>query len=1425
MKKLYFSLAITFLIVFDLIGQINFQIVVKKPVPYKLYRLIDDPTIVHLVLQNTTSETYERFIVSFTIKDDKGKLIGYTKNSHPRMNKFTIGPFQTMMINGKQALDPEAIGYDQNIVSSIITSNTLPEGNYQLCVKLLSQDGNDIGNGEKCEWISILHPQPPTLVSPANNSKLTNLLPQFLWTPVVGADPAIQIEYRLKVVKLFQGQTPKAGIESNTPILDRTVRTTYYQYLPSDLNLGNYVDVYGFAWQVQALDALTKQPAAGKDGKSEIWSFYLPEEEKDNLKLLYPADNSNFTASGGFFKFGWDASEVKKQFQSFGIKIVELNDGQAPLGAINSNNPVLNKQDINKFSIEYLLKESDNILRDGKKYAWQMYALDPQQGGVVASSQIWTFTVRSDFVEKIHLVTPDNNSILELDPLKNVYKFEWDATKVKKSISSFSIKIVPLEQGQDPAKAIKDNQPVYLENKIPASVSNHMIDKNQGVFANRLYAWQVSAISSSYNDQKVAESEVWVFSVIDAPVNLENVKLFIINDYIVNVKNVTNNNSNNFSGNGDVLLWNEGPKIDIEFNGLQLINVGSNQNPIYRVARGQINKIINNLSVSLNYNDPKIPPNPPKGSKYAKSTATMNISGLKFNEKSNLVTGIIKLKTPFIDKNNNNNLEFETTERLFKVHPVNRIDSGSANLKNPINATLLDPLNFVYSADQSSEFIVSKNTLSIKLNGEVTLPNNVKDRDGNIIKVEFKDVGGFKFDVDLKNRLLYVKVNPDMWIKFELVDLDLYRGSFYLKEGFIAFDQVKSGGLNSITLDTNDSTYLDSKGLSCKIIENGATSKTGNFRGFEFKVKNFTLIVISNNFLSSSNLTGDIKIPFINQNAKFELQISSSGLSNGIVDVKDISDEWINIYTDEEDGTKINVKAKGIAYNSNDNKFNMNMNLKFENKPNVGILIDDIELTNVSIDSTGDVRIFGSDELGVKALNEAKSGKYNGFPITIDKIKMIGKNIYIVGVKGTIVLTDDLSNDNGTPFVADAEIPKSSGGGGKDALFEAPPAKKIKVDEIPIKFKNNTSNFDAKVKWFNNDPVYGKGFLSEMKLNMKNPGKFTVESKILIGKTDNGNGFAYWFVEAGVELPKAIPTPILDIGIMGFKGRVYSKMKHSGKGITSSDYVPDANNKFGVYAKVPITSVTDFGRKFWGYTDLEIMVGDGFTGVLHGELHIFSSGYNKKDGKVKGNGTITVSTNPSLFDTEVNVQVNLWNALCGNGKFHARIDDKQWFVKVGSREKPNHLKVLCKDILTYKNYLEIYPEFTTLGIMYDFDTGQQNWGEIFGCWGRAWGNITFIGNMTYQNFNVNAKATLEGHANIGVFIDLAVWSGYKTLLEGNVQANLEANFPNPMCMAGSVYAELCFDPCPIFSCDICASATFRMRYKNGEFALQSSCEN
>jgi len=1422
MRK-FFLLTIFLLASLSVNAQINFQFIVKKPVPNKFSKWQQDPTVIQLLLTNTSVNSYQNFTVSINIKDQNNKRIAFTNDNDPKLRRFNINSGQTLLIPGPELINFDAVSYDKSIENIILTTNSLPEGNYLLCAKILDNFGNDIGiGGEKCELISIFLPEPPNLVSPANGSNLFNNLPQFVWTPVVGVDPLIQVEYRIKIVKILQGQTPKSAIESNIPILDKYVKTTSYQYLPSDINLNNYTDNFGFAWQVQAVDAITKQSVTKGDGKSEVWSFFNQKSLSNKLILISPADNSEFSATNGLFTFSWDASQQTVPKSGYILKIVEMNQGQSAVSAINSNQPVFLKNDIPPTVFNAYINDNNTVLSNAKKYAWQVYTLSLQGGNIIDSSEVRSFTVKSSFIERIDLTSPTNNSIIPLDTTKNVYNFKWNSSKVKKSITNFILKIVPLEVGQTPTFAIQNNVPVFNKNDIIPQASNYMIGRDQGVLTNRKYAWQVLAISKWYNNQVVAESDIWVFDVNSAPSVIENVNSFTIGLYKIDIKNITNKSNTNFSGVGEFSLWQGAPKITVQFSGLQLSNFGSGNNFDWRVVKGEIWTSISTITVELDYKDPEIPKIVKVGSPYVKSTATLEIKGIRFSPTSNLVTGNIKLKSPLLVSGNRPNLTIETLDSWFKVNPTSKIDSGKTRPKNEVKSVLLYPKDFTYELSSTySDFIVDKNKLELKLNGMITLPPKLKDRDGNPIKIKFQGAKGFKFDVDLKGELVYFPVNPDLWTKFTLVNVDLYVGIVRLKEGSISINTSSPGNFDAVILDDKDSVSLSVKGFSCKIIRTQSNQKVSNYRGFSFVLKSFQLILKDGFFFSLSNLIGDIKIPFLNQTAKFSLQITTSGIGNGVVDPQSLNEKWINIFTDTKSGTKINIKPIGIAYIKSQNHFKMNAALKYDNLPNKGISTEELSISNLTIDSAGTAKIEGSNALGVVSLQATKNGRFNGFPITIDRVKIFTAYNYLVGIGGTIVMADDLSNPNGTPFNSNVVIAKSNVGG-KDAMFENPPSGQIEIDEIPLNFGNNSSAFSVSVKWFDNDPVYGKGFMAQTQLKMKNPGEYIVESKIMVGKTDNGNGFSYWFVEAGVEFGTPKPTGFFDIGVKGFTGRIYSKMRNVGKGTSASNYIPDKNNKFGVYAKLPICSYSDLGSKFWGFTDLEITVGSGFSSTLYGELYVLSNGYGDKDAKIKGNATITVSTNPKLFDTEVNVTANFWNALCGNGSFKMHFSDNEWFIRLGSKDFPISMNLLCSSS-GYFGYAEITPASSTLNVGYNFDTGTQYWGIGVGFFGRAWGSISFLGNVTYSPLQIFASATLNGNAKIGAYIDLSVWSGELTLLEGSVTANLQATFPNPFCLAGSIYASVCIDPCPVFSCDICASTTMELRYKNGSFALKSTC--
>jgi hypothetical protein len=365
MKKFLLSALLLFILSADIVSQVSNNLIIRQPMPYRFSRLVDDPSVFQLVVINPTPQEIRRFRVSFRLYGPDGSSIASTKDLHPRMNKFDILPGQTLQITGPQVLDPDAIEYNQSIYNSVLTSNMLPEGSYTLCVSVIDSAGIPIGNPPQlCQTFTVYHPQPPALMSPCGNT-LQNFLPQFVWTPVVGADPTVVIDYKIKIVKIFDGQTPRDAIDFNIPLLERVVRNTSYQYLPSDISLSGYTDVNGFAWQVQAIDAMTQEPAAGQNGKSDICVFYPPEQQPGILSqifLISPSNNSDFAPENGLFRFTWSLSQVTVPYQAIGLKIVEVRAGQTPANAIAMNDPVFYSEDIGFGASEYSINVNNNIL-------------------------------------------------------------------------------------------------------------------------------------------------------------------------------------------------------------------------------------------------------------------------------------------------------------------------------------------------------------------------------------------------------------------------------------------------------------------------------------------------------------------------------------------------------------------------------------------------------------------------------------------------------------------------------------------------------------------------------------------------------------------------------------------------------------------------------------------------------------------------------------------------------------------------------------------------------------------------------------------------------------------------------------------------------------------------------------------------------
>jgi hypothetical protein len=1399
-------------------AQVNMTIIVQKPTPTTLSSWQTLPNVIQLVVTNTTLNPYSNCIFSFKVKDQNEKVLLKTKDwEWQNMPKFNIPSAPgTLIITAPELIGNDALWVDEQIKTTVTTTNSLPEGDYSLCINILDNFGNPILNGgEKCETISIVLAEPPYLTMPEDKQLLTNVYPQFFWTPAIVSPYYINVGYRLKIVKLFAGQNAANGINTNLAICDKVVHGTSYQYLPSDFNLNSYSDEWGYAWQIQVWNDATNQPIPGisNSGKSEVWTFLPQAADQSTLKLITPADNAEVSPVNGIYNFTWDASKQKKSISSFILKIVEVSQGQSPESAIKTNQPVFYRNDIPPSNFNFMIGESQNIFYDNLNYAWQVWTVSTAWGGIIDTSEVRGFHVKSSFVETLTAVTPLNNTVCASDTgTQSGFLFDWNRDNVKKSISEYKLTIAPVDSGQTPAQALKINTPV-LEQTMVEAISQYRIYHDSGVLQNnKKYAWIVVATSKSYNNQVVAKTEPQLFSVTGAAELAENVTDFFIGKYKIKVTSVTNKNMHKFSGKGETRLWYRGPLISFNFHDLSIVQFDTLGAKYLKVKAGTIWE-----SITI----PDVPLTIGAGSNPALS-AKIKLSVFRISPTYSTVMGVIKLITPFMKNENNvtSNLVIETSGDFMNIDPQSRIKIDTVYLrKNLPEYKLIQPLNYYLSLSSFSRFAINNNKLDLYLNGSITLPDKFKDRDGNKIEFIFNAAPGFRFDVDNSNHSCYYKLttNNDLLCHVQKVNIDLFNGKVNVYQGELNFDSQKFG-ISPISLGTGDGLYFTLSGFCAYINRQNLTQKV-TYRGYDFSINQIRLKINNDAFDGNNYLKGNVVVPFINQNASMSLNLGKSGALGGDINASFIQN-WLSLQKANQGTVELKLKIVGMTYSSYNNSFYFNGYFKFTSQTVKGLSTDQMAVSAVRIDSLGKLSIFGADVSGWIPLPIAKVGNFNGFPITVSKFRIAQyQHAYNFSVGGYVVLADNLSNPGGSEFQAGIDMPQGISPGGM-----APSDQEIQSEPTGVTFGNDQSDFKGQVKYFENDPVFGNGFMASMSVMLHNPGDFGASSKILIGKTNNGNGYSYWYLQAQATLPSpGISTGILDIAVRSFEGRIYSHMKHSGSGIMSDDYVPDPNHDFGIFGNIGIETSGNDGMTLWGNVALEVVIGPGFTSTLAGHVNMLSSGWGNEDGMVVGDAIITVSTSPKLFDANFSVNVNLKGAFCAQGSLKMHIDESTWYLRVGTKQAPVTANLLCSQS-GYHGYFDIEQTYTAFGMGYSFDTGYQEWGEGIGCWGRAWGGIDADANISYSPLQFTGSASISGSAQVGVFVNLRVWKGKLALLSGSVTASLALAFPDPVCMAGKIHAEGCIDPCPVFSCDICFGATLKLRYKNGSFALKDNCD-
>ena len=224
-----------------------------------------NPSIATLVVTNG-AKTPQQVIASLTISTSAGTKI-VTGNS----DVIALLP-GTSILNNTSVLHGNLSYYNSGLQTQMAQTGRIPEGSYEACLTITDNTGSILVQNV-CASFTIVYPDPPHLVFPANGDTVNTNYPLFQWTPLQ-VPIQYQLHYVLKVVEVLPGQNINQAISANIPqYTGENVLTPTLQYPITALPLKGGST---YAWQVQALDQ-NGFPPASNQGESEIWTFtYKP---------------------------------------------------------------------------------------------------------------------------------------------------------------------------------------------------------------------------------------------------------------------------------------------------------------------------------------------------------------------------------------------------------------------------------------------------------------------------------------------------------------------------------------------------------------------------------------------------------------------------------------------------------------------------------------------------------------------------------------------------------------------------------------------------------------------------------------------------------------------------------------------------------------------------------------------------------------------------------------------------------------------------------------------------------------------------------------------------------------------------------------------------------------------------------------------
>lgn len=1170
----------------------------------------------------------------------------------------------------------------------------------------------------------------------------------------------------------------------------------------------------------------------------------------DPPQLITPVCNAQVNANPvQNVVFNWSISPGVTPQVEYLVKIVPVLNGQNPFDAINTlTTPAFFERTVKTTSLLYgpqFLK-----LELGMRYAIRIKAYDPQKkllfknGG---ESEVCTFTYLPGVNDRVTLISPANNGFSVFNG-EHAFRYQLP---VGLKPAGVQMTLVQLKEFQKAGAAIHANTNIYPDKGFQP-FTDAVFRMKQSLPPGD-YAWKVTVQLNKQNPNATLESDVWTFKVQPTMDAKDKIKSFLMAGYDITVEEISTQNNDEFKGKGFLYFKKGGQKVPVVFMNLKLRHFGmTNGLPTqWRVVHGRLTATLpvpETLTVPC--------------SDQVKGTMQVNGTGIEldvyqlahnFNDLKNhyvlgeydkalpekaMLTATMVWKTPFTRtvtsqqfKPNGLGGSMVTTTQTVAVEIASQkgqldiIDaqqlflSGNLPFDKEYVLELDAPEGIITFGKTSSLTIVDKKA-SVLLNGNYKIP--IKEKTYNVATNSYKaEMDLFEFN---NQNTLYLSAtisggkkthalskDKSLSLIIDAVKIRLYSQLSDAKcNGFsglgiyIPYARLEyKNGDQVIVLTTEKCVTNFGNGYRI----NEKKGKVGDFsmEGFSTQDNGFYCFVEYGKLLDFG-IVGNILVPYINATFPYELWVTANGSQGGNID---FSTKEFTVYNKAPNKVTF-TPTYGVVKNGLarvDGKFS------FYNTEGRHLQLKNIEIKKLSIKPDGTATNAG----GWYILPSQVQGKYNGYVYKASAIKLAptsdGKQS--IKVTGQVVLEkESLSNKDAlaVQYVYQPRNPSLNyHEEGTLATVDNDAAWVVDDHPVPLMEDNDVDissnsirtahngplgNFEIYVAYKDNDPVYGTGFIGSGKSKMTTPMPLDASVYLAVGKKSD---FNYWFVEAAMQNFPPIPTGVLDVGIYGFKGRVYYHMDHApgSTSINANDYIPSSKVGLGLFALVDLQTMGSNGGVLWGPLSMEVTTTPswGLNKIaLRGEAQILSSGVGQTDGKVQGYADFTMGFSPDkYFKGLVHVESDIYNVINVKGDLNMNFDKTGFMIGLGTPETPVSAYLIPADktvtayfvISKYTSNVEVI--FGAKGDIFSIGVNKR---KCYGCCYLA--ECCFIASA-----NVNVNGSIDGKV---IFPDFQMQGGVSLNATASVcasacgigfcpgvSATVTGQFalPSPFCVGGS----------------------------------------